>query len=174
MRLSTPRSTLLSCVNSTRVTHLLARSHTRWLHPGCWAAVPHWPAACVFFEYQGTQSETTAAWAWWTAARLQQTWCCCTLSELLLLALCPRPSPESLWSGPDNKNVECVFIEELLFSSSFTFDYWQPVTEGRSEARWIIRGKSPISGGCERSWIDLTLKRCNLFEKSIQRSIFHR
>lgn len=72
------------------------------------------------------------------------------------------------------KNVECVFIEELLFSGSFTFDYWQPVTEGRSEVGWIIRGKAPISEGSERSWIDLTFKRCHLFEKSIQSCISHR
>lgn len=38
----------------------------------------------------------------------------------------------------------------------------------------VIRGKAPNSEGSERSWIELTFKRCNLFEKSIQRCISHR
>lgn len=74
--------------------------------------------------------------------------------------------------GPcQQKNVEGGFIKKLWISGSFTFEYWQPVNEGRSQVGWIITGMPSISEGSERSWIDLTFKRCHSFEKSIQRCI---
>lgn len=160
-----------SCVNYPSVTHLLARSHTHWWHPGCWAAGPHWPAACVFSGYRGTQIETTAAWAWWTAARLQQTWCGRTSPKLQLLPLCPRFSQGSLWSEPASRKSEMsVFIEELWVSGAFAFEYGWSADEGRSQLWWIITLKPTITVSADHKvtilvWFNLK-KTSLVFKKS--------